>query len=121
LIIVVIIVKVKDFVRRKKSVIIYNQNNREKVNQWSKNYLNKLGQYLSITSSKYKLLLINWSKLVKIRDNYKCQICGSTKNLESHHIIYKKNYPLLSFNINNGITLCRFKCHKEPHGGHWNE
>ena len=56
-----------------------------------------------------------WAMKVKERDGYKCQECGSKKNLEAHHIIpwaectYEQKYDL-----NNGITLCR-SCHDKVH------
>ncbi len=50
------------------------------------------------------------SKEIKKRDNYKCTICKSPKNLDVHHIDFDENnhVPL------NLITLCR-KCHKRIH------
>lgn len=53
-----------------------------------------------------------WSRDVKVRDNYICQQCGSTHNLQSHHILSRKEYPLFAFLISNGITLCQ-TCHKK--------
>jgi len=56
-----------------------------------------------------------WSKLVKERDNYTCQKCGTTKGtLEAHHIDPVVNNPAESADIANGITLCK-GCHKEAH------
>jgi hypothetical protein len=55
-----------------------------------------------------------WSFLVLKRDGNKCIKCGSTENLEAHHIKSKNEYPALIFNINNGITLCH-KCHSQAH------
>lgn len=55
---------------------------------------------------------------IKIRDNNKCQLCGSEENLEVHHIDYiKKNCD-----ENNLITLCR-KCHNITHDnrGFWTQ
>mgnify|MGYP001576636482 CR=1 FL=1 len=51
-----------------------------------------------------------WNQKVKTRDGYKCRIgnkdcCGK---LEAHHILSWSKYPELRYNINNGITLCRF-------------
>lgn len=50
----------------------------------------------------------NWSKNVKIRDNYMCKINNKDCNgrLESHHILNWRDYPELRYEINNGITLC---------------
>jgi 5-methylcytosine-specific restriction endonuclease McrA len=69
-----------------------------------------------------------WQKTVKKRDK-KCLHCGSTKELESHHIISVNEmldkYNITNrdearrckefWNIQNGITLCR-KCHYKLEG-----
>ena len=51
-----------------------------------------------------------WGINVRLRDNNTCQICGSTKFLNAHHII-PKEIKELSLDIMNGETLC-VKCHK---------
>lgn len=70
-----------------------------------------------------------WAEAVKVRDNYKCQLCNNTslkkhgikkltksknKILQAHHILYRSKYPELRNNLNNGITLCKW-CHEETH------
>ena len=80
----------------------------------NKRQLEKISKIFNITSNQYMYAIISWSKVVKKRDKC-CKICGSTKNLNAHHILYKANYPQLSLNINNGITLCK-PCHEELHG-----
>ena len=57
---------------------------------------------------------LGWKQLVFSRDNYKCQICGSTNKLNAHHIKSFMKYPNERFDVNNGVTLCE-KCHKEVH------
>lgn len=78
-------------------------------------YLEKIGRILNLTSSQYNFAINIWAKIVKYRDNNKCVICGSIENLNAHHIIYRKDYPELSLNVNNGITLC-VDNHNEVHG-----
>jgi len=46
------------------------------------------------------------SHKVRKRDNYKCKVCGSSKNPEHHHIFAKSKYPKLAYFVWNGITLC---------------
>ena len=69
--------------------------------------------------------IAKWSKKVRTRDNYTCQICGITSNeldlynIHAHHIKDRKFYPELMFDVDNGVTLCR-ECHLKAHGGKFN-
>jgi 5-methylcytosine-specific restriction endonuclease McrA len=47
------------------------------------------------------------------RDGWRCQNCGSSKNLDVHHI--KRRSALGGDAKTNLITLCR-ECHKILHG-----
>jgi 5-methylcytosine-specific restriction endonuclease McrA len=53
-------------------------------------------------------------QMVLARDNYECQKCGSTENLQCHHILPVAVEPLLSADVDNCITLCE-ECHKAVH------
>ena len=57
---------------------------------------------------------INAQKAGKIRDQYTCQICGSTVNTEGHHI-FDYAYGGAA-NEDNIITLCH-ECHQAVHKG----
>ena len=50
------------------------------------------------------------------RDNYTCQCCGSTENLEVHHIFNYSQYKDLRTDLDNSITLCQC-CHSPLIGG----
>jgi hypothetical protein len=67
-----------------------------------------------ITNKKeIKDLDIAWTKKVKDRDNWTCQICKkkvSGHNCQAHHIL-PKTIKLTRWDINNGITLC-YQHHK---------
>lgn len=59
--------------------------------------------------------------IIRIRDDFECQLCGSHKNLQCHHITPKgyARYVLgwdwaIINDIHNGILLCR-RCHKSIH------
>lgn len=56
-----------------------------------------------------------WREEVLERDNYICQLCGETEGrLHAHHILPKRDYPELIYNVDNGITLCQ-DCHTAIH------
>lgn len=52
----------------------------------------------------------NWTRQVKNRDYWKCQISNDdcSGRVEAHHILTWKDHPELRYEINNGITLCHF-------------
>ena len=80
----------------------------------------KIKRYLKRRKrQKYQLYLLSpeWRKLrnrTLERDGYKCQNkrCGSSENLEVHHLTYKRLYKE---RLSDLITLCR-SCHKKEHG-----
>lgn len=48
-----------------------------------------------------------WRKSVFERDNYKCILCGSNKDIEAHHIYGYKMFPEKRYDTSNGATLCK--------------
>lgn len=64
---------------------------------------------------------IAWSKLVKLRAGMKCEYCGKTSYLNSHHI-YSRSKKSVRWDVMNGISLCvghhtfssKFSAHKTP-------
>ncbi len=55
-----------------------------------------------------------WRKRVLERDGHFCQLCGTTKELEAHHIRGVTLFPHLAGLVENGITYCR-QCHDSVH------
>ena len=53
---------------------------------------------------------------VLIRDNHKCTVCGSTKDLQVHHTFYYNNKYVSPFDypLDSLITVCR-DCHLTFH------
>lgn len=62
-----------------------------------------------------------WSLLVKLRAGNKCEYCGKTSYLNSHHI-YSRSKKSTRWKTENGICLCvghhtfssSFSAHKTP-------
>ena len=53
-----------------------------------------------------------WTEAV-IKQGY-CEKCGTTEQLEAHHIIKWADYPKGRIDVNNGMCLCH-NCHTEQH------
>ncbi len=56
----------------------------------------------------------SWSRKVRKRDNYTCQVCGSQENLLAHHLDSYSSNKELRYDVGNGITICR-ECHLDFH------
>jgi hypothetical protein len=55
---------------------------------------------------------VSWVKAVLERAEYKCEECGSTENVEAHHIISLYTDFSKGLDLDNGQALCK-KCHKK--------
>ena len=56
-----------------------------------------------------------WSKQIKERDNFTCDICGQKHGgLVSHHLNAWRDYKEQRYDLENGVCLCE-SCHKEFH------
>lgn len=62
------------------------------------------------TSPSYKL----FRDTVLARDDHTCQICGSSENVEAHHMYSFETKPEHRLNPNYGICLCA-SCHLKYH------
>lgn len=94
---------------------IYAKNHPEVNLKAKKKQLEKLGKSFDLNSTDYLFAIQNWAKTIKKLDNYMCKNCDSTSNLNAHHIQPKREFPKLSLDLDNGITLCE-DCHGETHG-----
>jgi hypothetical protein len=61
------------------------------------------------TTNKYKVTDALWSSLVKLKAGNRCEKCGKTTNLNSHHV-FTKRIASLRWNEYNGVCLCA-GCH----------
>ena len=50
-----------------------------------------------------------WSDAIKRRANQRCEVCGKTDTLNSHHIVGRRNLAT-RWDIQNGVCLCA-GCH----------
>ena len=57
-----------------------------------------------------------WVRTVKERAAHSCELCGSTENPHSHHIIPYSEAEEYRLDLANGICLCA-KCHRKVHSG----
>ncbi len=80
------------------------------VGEKSSRYIKDRTKLKKSENRKLNVAYIDWSKRVKVRDEYKCKLsCEECKGrLESHHILSWREYPEERYNIDNGITLCSF-------------
>jgi hypothetical protein len=56
-----------------------------------------------------------WRNGVLDKDGYQCVDCGSSEELEAHHIVRWADNVFLRADPDNGMTLCH-DCHLEIHG-----
>ena len=61
-----------------------------------------------------------WSEAVKKRAGHKCEVCGTSEGLNSHHIIGRTNRTT-RWDVRNGVSLCvshhkfgRQSAHEDP-------
>lgn len=88
----------------------------------NKNYRWKNGKTKLNALQRSQMATRNWSRAIKIRDNFTCQDCGIRSHkglgysvkLHSHHIKSWSKFPKLKYDLKNGITLCN-SCHKKRH------
>ncbi len=53
----------------------------------------------------------DWRREVYERDDYTCQLCFlKGLELQPHHVRRRVDYPELTFDVGNGVTLCK-ECH----------
>lgn len=55
-----------------------------------------------------------WALSVKRRDNFTCQVCGSTEKPVAHHLNSYASAKDRRYDIKNGVTMCR-DCHTDFH------
>jgi hypothetical protein len=98
----------------KKGMIPWNKGGKMPQITGEKNYLwisnrTKLKRYEN-SKERRSPAYAYWRKIVIERDCFECKINNKDckGRLEVHHILGFKKFPELKYDINNGITLCRF-------------
>jgi 5-methylcytosine-specific restriction endonuclease McrA len=120
----------------------YRENNKEHLTNWNKNYYNNNKDQIKTKTKMYKINVSfprllkkykengfnfksakemeharwEWSQVVRYRDNYICQRCGSVEDVKAHHIIPYVQDISQSLDVDNGITLCS-NCHDRGNKG----
>ena len=80
-------------------------------NHWNwKEDRTKLKRFNDTAKDRRSSAYTEWRKRVWVRDNWKCKIANQDCNgrIEAHHILSYTHYPELRYELNNGITLCKF-------------
>ena len=104
----------KNIIRKMRTNKKHSKDTKEKMSKALIAHYDKIGRkiykrYIHLTSSKqYR----TWRESVFSRDSWTCQGCKLKGcYLEAHHIKSWARYPLLRYDIENGLTLCK-ECHK---------
>lgn len=50
----------------------------------------------------------NWRMSVFRRDDFRCAMCSTNKDICVHHILPFADYPKLRTKLDNGVTLCQY-------------
>jgi hypothetical protein len=53
-----------------------------------------------------------WGAIVKGRADHKCQMCGTSEGFIDPHHAVKRTHKRLRWTLDNGIALCRYRCHR---------
>lgn len=70
-----------------------------------KNELRKNKGINKVSKKKITVTQDTYNKVMQ-RDNYRCRLCGTSLNLQLHHVIYKSEDKSKINDINNCIMLC---------------
>lgn len=88
------------------------QQNPEEFYKRNRKQMEKIAQPWNMRGTEMLFALCSWSRIIK--RNKLCMVCQDSAKV-AHHLLYKKYYPKLCLNENNGIALC-IRCHQEIHG-----
>lgn len=76
-------------------------------------WLRKQGELITRKKKYRGARLIRWSKEVRKRANYICEICGEPA-IDSHHLVPVCVDDSLKYDLDNGIAVC-LTCHRKQH------
>ena len=78
------------------------------IHKMGENNMNWKGGYYGNSSDKRRTKEYSeWKNAVYEKDKNRCVICGSTENIEAHHIYQFANYEDLRLDVSNGMSLCK--------------
>lgn len=92
---------------------IYNEHRKFCSRDCYYTYIRKKEELLTKRTKYRGSKLIRWSKEVRKRANYICEICGEPA-IDSHHIVPVCVDDSLKYDLDNGIAVC-LKCHRKKH------
>ena len=53
----------------------------------------------------------HWKQLRAKKRRYRCAICASTENLDTHHLIYKNLYDVETSDLRKLCRICHYTAH----------
>ncbi|QOR55411.1 MAG: hypothetical protein SHS37scaffold145_62 [Phage 71_18] len=81
---------------------------------WRFHRVDDQGRFVDTTAERQGPKANAWRQAVITRDGHACTRCGSTEELQAHHIKEWATHPADRYDVDNGVTLCR-TCHQAVH------
>ena len=100
--------RVRSIQKKKHLYCILNKKTINYTLECSKCLKNELRKNKGINKVSKKEITVTQDTYNKVmqRDNYRCRLCGTSLNLQLHHVIYKSEDKSKINDINNCIMLC---------------
>ena len=71
-------------------------------------FVNKHTSKIKLLKKLKREVKILWRKCVLAKFGSKCIVCNATKLPNCHHLISERSFPVMRYDIDNGVVLCPF-------------